>query len=541
MRCPRCGSDNERDVSKTPCSRCGLLVRMPERSTSHNRLVSPRPPQQKMLDGRSNPFLTRLNDVPQDTPMMRANLPTTDTPTSLTWQPNIIRKTTTGVYGIPHRPHLPFHAPETTGNQLVDMEQAARSLRLYPSEQMVTSSDVKDELVDSLASFSIRDISLQDGVMLARSSSLLMPGTLLRNGRYRLQENRDIQEWLKGVYEATWIAQDAQRAGMQVVICELSLPDDVALPVQTMLRQATIALTSIGRHPHVPTLWDAFSEQGEHFFVFEPVQGETLLERMRRTGRAFPEQHVVEMALQILDVIDSASQQMPSLVHGLIRPEHIFMNNAETEFVLTNFSVVLAGRATQLVEDIDSIQPSPYFSLEFVQGKADIRSDMYALVATMYHAVTGSLPDAINDTIPEAQRLNPTISSAMNAFLAKGLHPRVEQRFQRLTELRQAIDSLHQANGEALRTGTIISGTQHSLSQPAPSHISSITSQVSTGVSPKPNGDARVGNSQELHPFKIESIPLDDGRATNRFALIFIIGIVVCLLVLLALWRFLLY
>jgi serine/threonine protein kinase len=131
-----------------------------------------------------------------------------------------------------------------------------------------------------------------------------MPGTLLRSGRYRLQENRDIQEWLKRVYEATWIAQDAQRGGMQVIICELSIPDDVALPVQTILRQATIALTSIGRHPRVPTLWDAFSDQGKHFFVFEPMQGETLLERMRRTGRAFSEQRVIEMALQMIDVIE---------------------------------------------------------------------------------------------------------------------------------------------------------------------------------------------------------------------------------------------
>lgn len=539
MRCPRCGSDNERDVSKVPCSRCGLLVRMPERSTGHNRQFSPRPSQQKLPVDRSNPLLTRLHDAPQRLPLIRENLSTNDMSSSPIWQPG--RKTTTGFYDVPHRPHLPFQTPQITENLLSDMEQAAHSLRLYSSEHGVVGPDAKGERANSLASLSMRDSSLQDGVMLARSSSLLMPGTLLRNGRYRLQENRDIQEWLRGVYEARWVAQDAQREGMQVAICELALPDDVAVPVQTMLRQATIALTSIGRHPRVPTLWDAFSEQGEHFFVFEPIRGETLVERMRRTGRAFPEHAVVEMALQILDVVESAFQQVPSLVHGLIRPEHIVMNNAETEFVLTNFSVVLAGRATQLVTGIESAYSSPYFSSEFMQGNADVRSDMYAMVATMYYMVTGSLPEVIDGTIPEAQRLNPTISSAMNAFLAKGLHPHVEQRFQRLVELRQAIITLRQNNVEALKSETNTSGTQHTLYQSVPAQTPLPTLEVSTGVLSKKKDDAPVDNSQKLVPFKLDNISLDDRRATNRFVLTFIIGIVLCLLILLALWRFLLY
>ena len=492
MRCPRCGSDNERDVSKVPCSRCGLLVRMPERSSGHTRVIAPLSSPQKIS------------------------------------------------HDIPHRPQQPLHAPKTTDNLLFDMEQAVHSLRLYASEQTLEDADIKIEHVPPV-SFSIPDYSLQDGVLLARSSSLLMPGTLLRSGRYRLQENRGIQEWLKRVYEATWIAQDAQRGGMQVIICELSIPDDVALPVQTILRQATIALTSIGRHPRVPTLWDAFSDQGKHFFVFEPMQGETLLERMRRTGRAFSEQRVIEMALQMIDVIESATQQVPSLVHGLIRPEHIMMNYAETEYLLTNFSIVLAGHATQLITGIDITQSSAYFSPEFVQGKADVRSDMYALIATMYHTVTGSLPDVIDDTIPEAKRLNPTISSSMNAFLAKGLHPQAEQRFQRLVELRQAIVALRQANIEASRTGTAISGTQHNLYRPALAQPLLTTPQVSPVVSSKAQNDAPIDNSQKPVPVKPDIIALDDGRAINRFALIFIIGILVCLLVLIALWRFLLY
>ena len=39
MICPRCG--NEWDVSKSPCSRCGLLVRLPARMRSAARMGTP--------------------------------------------------------------------------------------------------------------------------------------------------------------------------------------------------------------------------------------------------------------------------------------------------------------------------------------------------------------------------------------------------------------------------------------------------------------------------------------------------------------------
>jgi len=85
-----------------------------------------------------------------------------------------------------------------------------------------------------------------------------MPGTLLRSGRYRLHELRSHQEWLSGAYEAVWIAQDAQRSGTLVTMCELVIPGQDTVRAQSLLRTSTMALTSIGRHPCVPTLWDAF-------------------------------------------------------------------------------------------------------------------------------------------------------------------------------------------------------------------------------------------------------------------------------------------
>src|SRR5439155_10523432 len=109
------------------------------------------------------------------------------------------------------------------------------------------------------------------------------------------------------------------------------------------------------------------------------------------------------------EVLELFAQQAPPLIHGQIRPEHIVVHSG-SQYVLTNFSIVLAGGALQLVSGIDHSQLSAYTAPEFVRGVIDMRSDLYSLLATAYHLVTGSVPTSMNGTIPSVQRLNSNVS-----------------------------------------------------------------------------------------------------------------------------------
>jgi serine/threonine protein kinase len=275
----------------------------------------------------------------------------------------------------------------------------------------------------------------------------LLPGVLLRGGRYRLQELHERQDWLAGVFEAVWIGKDAHRAGSQVMITEVVLPENTSIMTQTILRTATMALATVGRHPHSPGLWDAFSDQGRSFFVSEPIEGETLMGRMRFSGRTLQEQEVIECCLQLTDVLELLSQQSPQLVHGLIRPEHIVLSRKNSQFVLTNFSIVLAGGGTQYIAGMERTRLSPYTAPEFIRGVVDVRTDLYSLIATAYHAVTGSSPAGISGSIPQAQRFNPNVSSAFDAILSKGLRTVPNQRYQRPSELRQDLLAIRSVSG----------------------------------------------------------------------------------------------
>ncbi len=275
----------------------------------------------------------------------------------------------------------------------------------------------------------------------------LLPGTLLRGNRYRLQELVERQDWLSGVFEGIWIGKDAQRNGAKVIITEVVLPENTSVMTQTLLRTATMALANVGRHRHIPALWDAFSDHGRSFFIFEPIEGESLFARMRYSGRPLPEQEVIECCLQMTEVLELLAQQSPSLVHGLIRPEHIVIGRESTQYYLTNFSVVLAGGGTQFVAGIERSHLSQYAAPEFTRGVIDTRSDMYSLIASAYYAATGTVPTGSNGSIPSARRINNALSTDFDAILSKGLRTIAGQRYQRPSELRQDLLALRSVNG----------------------------------------------------------------------------------------------
>lgn len=334
----------------------------------------------------------------------------------------------------------------------------------------------------------------------------LAPGTMLRGGRYRLQELQQAQEWHQSMHETTWLAQDAQKGGAQVVLYEVVVPENNSMKAQSMLRSATIALTSAGRHPHIPTLWDVFSEWGRNFFVFEPVDGESLIARMRRTGRAIPEQEVIECCLQMLDVLDLLAQQSPPLVHGLISPDHIIESGTQGNYILTHFSIILAGDVAQIASGVDRSRLSIYTAPEFARGQVNGACDLYSLLATAYHAVTGSMPVATDGLILSAQRLNPNVSPQFEAILAKGLRPLAEQRYQYPAEVRQALLSMRSVSGSVAPRG-------YRGDTPTPMR------RPDTAAMAMQNGAAGASMAEgvsKLLPNMMASAVLDDGVELDR-------------------------
>ncbi len=504
---------------------------LPAQQRLNNAEISPSPsantipntPRPFNTSHEYNPSVSRLrrDDLSESG---RANMPESD---------KGVDNSSISTRGVPHRPNMQPPLNRSTENLSSDVQRSIRRSRLITDS--LTQEGQRRSITPS-------PVSTGPNLLMSNSGSYLElpqlgPGTLLRGGRYRLLGLQGRQDWLEGVFEATWIAQDAQRSGSQVTIRELVTPDSKSMIIQSTLRNATMALTSVGRHAHIPTLWDAFSDQGRNFFVFEPTEGESLIGHMRRTGRALPEQDVIECCLQLTEILEILVQQSPPLVHGLIQPEHIIKGFTSSDYVLTNFSIVLAGGATQYVMGIDRSHLSPYTAPEFVRGPIDVRSDLYSLLATAYHAVTGSLPINAGTSIPQAQRLNPNVSSAFDAILARGIHTSASHRYQRPSELRQDLLAMRSVNSAvAISSSSQIGLDMLKAESPVSPQSSLVTKRISSEegqskrLSSGLSADLLNNQEQKLLLPRPEELPPMLERNDTQYAAFWLIGILICLI-----------
>ncbi len=293
----------------------------------------------------------------------------------------------------------------------------------------------------------------------------LSPGTPLQDRRYVLLKQREQYHWQTGASETWWIGQESDGRGAQVTICEVRLPGGLST-FPTILRPAMKTLMEICKHPHVPSLLDVFPERGRCFFVFELPVGESLAERIQRTGTGLDEQDVRVCCLQMIEVLEWLAHQRPPVVHGRISPEHLIIQ--ADHFLLTTFSILGVSDAHPLIA-MERSHLATSSTPEFGRGPLTWQDDLYALMNTMSMALTGTIPSRQGRSQWRSQQVPAALSPHLKALFARALHPHPHERYQQLAELRQALEGTAASTGRErprrrARTALAVMG---SAAQPA--------------------------------------------------------------------------
>ncbi|MDI1443427.1 serine/threonine-protein kinase [Polyangium sp. 6x1] len=167
-------------------------------------------------------------------------------------------------------------------------------------------------------------------------------------------------------------------------------------------------------HPGaVAVLDDDTAEDGAVFLVMELLEGQNLEERGRSQpgGRLHPSE-VAFVAERLLDVLAAAHDK--GIVHRDLKPENVFLTRTGQVKILDfgiarmrdNTAVGGVGRATE----VGSVMGTPAFMPpEQALGhtaEIDARTDLWALGAVMYYALSGRL-------VHEAETVNKVLLLAM--------------------------------------------------------------------------------------------------------------------------------
>jgi eukaryotic-like serine/threonine-protein kinase len=144
------------------------------------------------------------------------------------------------------------------------------------------------------------------------------------------------------------------------------------------------------RHPGAVEIRDIdVTEDGAPFLVMELLVGESLGERVQRSGR-LPVGEVLSHAEQVLDVLAAAHEQ--GIIHRDIKPANLFIT---TEGRLKVLDFGLARMHEVAVDSLrtkegTTLGTTPYMPPEQARGRdIDERADVFAVGATMFRLLAG--------------------------------------------------------------------------------------------------------------------------------------------------------
>ena len=173
---------------------------------------------------------------------------------------------------------------------------------------------------------------------------------------------------------------------------------------ERFLREARAAARL--RHPHVVNvLYYGVASDGQCYYAMELVEGETLAERVRRSG-PLPVADALEIIAQIAGALMAAEKQ--GLVHRDLKPANLMLLNGPG----INVKVIDFGLAKIVgsQDPPDQITNSgfvgtPAFASpeQFSGQEIDQRSDYFSLGSTLFYLLTGTPPFKA-DQIPELPR-----------------------------------------------------------------------------------------------------------------------------------------
>lgn len=215
---------------------------------------------------------------------------------------------------------------------------------------------------------------------------------------------------------------------------------------QLQFEQEALLMATV-THPNVVRVFKVGRAFGRFYIAMELVTGQSLEERITEKER-LSEKETLALALQIVDGLQAT--QVAGMIHRDIKPGNILIDNSGTAKIL-DFGLSL--RVDEGVALAEEIWASPhYVSPEALEAiEEDHRSDIYALGATLYHALAGRAPlDA--DEMPTAQlrEAKRTISSLkevapwLNGETARAVDKAMDynrlRRFQTYDEFRKALE-----------------------------------------------------------------------------------------------------
>ena len=210
------------------------------------------------------------------------------------------------------------------------------------------------------------------------------------------------------------------------------------------------------RHPNIVQVFDFDAQDDFYYMVMELLEGDTLRARLneyRVKNERMPLDEIARILSDVLNGLEFAHSE--GIIHRDIKPANIMLTKKE-QAVLTDFGIAQILGSTQVTAAGALMGTLNYMAPEQgMEGRCDVRSDIYSLGIVLYEMLTGYTPfDAdtplailmkhLNDPLPLPSKLDPNLPPSFEQIVLKALAKDPEDRYQSAEEMLTALQAMPQ-------------------------------------------------------------------------------------------------
>ncbi len=352
----------------------------------------------------------------------------------------------------------------------------------------------------------------------------LRAGSIL-NGRYIV--GRVLGQ---GGFGITYLAQDYQTKGL-VAIKEY-LPTEFAgrttgtYAVQVysgdrrenfeygkeqFLAEAKTLAEFIG-NDHIVRIYSYFEEYGTAYFAMEYIDGESLDKYMRRFGGRLTVEQANELLIPVMEALDWVHSK--GIVHRDIAPDNIIVTKDGRakliDFGAARYSTGEKSKSLDIILKHGFAPKEQYVR----RGRQGPFTDVYAMAATYYYAITGKVPPDSIERMDEDELIPPTtlgvkMSEKAEDALLKGLEVSASERYQSTGELASGLAAQPVRVKVVARAANGVS--EHRVEQPLPQPVS----VANTAPAPQPESESQP-ESEEAAPEPASEVDSSPGPENGQ-------------------------